>query len=410
MKKGALRWFQVFSWGSGWNGRTGHNTRQIQRSPQLLEYLEQLHIVKLALKSKHMLALSEDGSVYAWGSNDYGQLGLGNSQDRFLGQLYDHHMPMKVEGLPKISDIAAGWTTSAAIDEDGSLWMWGSNSRGQLATSSGGESAPVRVPGFGAGEASQVIQVALGAQHTAAVDESGNLWTWGNDDYGRLGHGSPYAMKLGTKVNVPTRVVASIGDGQEVTFTSASCGAAHTLAIADSGQVFAFGQNRRQQLGCDTGSHVTRTQQFDCTYTPMLVPMLASLVSASDTYSCGIDKEGHPLVWGGSIATPELQRRAGNKPFKARIADMACGLNHTGMVTEAGRLYMTGKNTFGELGVEEVWYRQGNPLAGKRVEPVAVTEVLRDYNVVQVVCGNRCTAVLAHPRVEEAEGDESTAS
>ena len=89
---------KVFTWGSGWNGRTGHNSRYIIRSPKHLSYLDSINVKQLAGKSKHMLALSADGRVFAWGCNDWGQLGIGAEQTSFLGQLYDHHMPMEVQG------------------------------------------------------------------------------------------------------------------------------------------------------------------------------------------------------------------------------------------------------------------------------------------------------------------------
>lgn len=55
---------------------------------------------KIAGKSKHMLALSEDGRVFGWGSNEWGQMGLGPEQPTLASQLYDHHMPLEVQGMP----------------------------------------------------------------------------------------------------------------------------------------------------------------------------------------------------------------------------------------------------------------------------------------------------------------------
>eukprot|EP00906_Rhabdomonas_costata_P033106 RCo046599 len=412
----------VFTWGSGWNGRTGHNSRSVVRAPKQLSYLDSFNVVKVHTKGKHMLALTDDGRVFAWGSNEGGQLGLGESQKALLGQYYDYHMPMVVEGLPKIVDIAAGYSTSAAIDDQGKLWVWGSNAKGQLsrACTASCSAVPRQVPGFGDDQGLRAVKVSLGAEHTAVIDDKGMLWTWGSDDYGRLGHGTRYSMKLGSKVLEPTMVAyfsaaepsgqeASGGLGAGLRVRHVSCGQAHTLVTTETDQVFAFGKNNRQQLGCDTGAYVNRAQQFDCADVPTPVPVIADRVQCSNTYSAALDKEGKPLFWGGPNASPTPIKRAGGKAFRTKFVDISVGINHIALVNERGRLFMMGKNTFGELGIQEKWYRVQNPLAAMRTEPVAVAE-LKDYHVLQVTCGNRCTAALVERREAGADDEEETAA
>jgi alpha-tubulin suppressor-like RCC1 family protein len=82
------------------------------------------------------------------------------------------------------------------------------------------------------------------------------------------------------------------------------------------------------------------------------------------------------------------------------MIDVAVGAGHLATLTDEGRLFLTGSNVFGELGVGAPWYKRSS-----RTEPSPIT-ALKDYNVLQVICGNRCTAALVEPRVEEEEEEE----
>jgi len=404
----------VYTWGSGWNGRTGHNSRSITRRPTHLVALDEHRIQRLACSAKHMLALAEDGRVFAWGSNDWGQLGLGPDQPTALGQLYDHHMPMLVQGLPPVVSIAAGWRTSAAIDAEGRVWVWGCNTARQLSDACpvSFSPLPVMLPCFGGGTKVAARQVALGHDHTVVLDEEGQLWTWGSNDYGRLGHGVKVDL-FGSKVTTPTRVAYFAGEegaGRDdpLPLKFVACGSSYTVVVADTKQVLAFGKNHRNQLGCDTGVHVTKTQQFDCVFTPTPVPALADRVAANTTHSAAIDPEGRPLLWGGSVLSPTLVRRTSTRTFKSRMVELAVGYNHFALLTDQGRVFAWGSNTFGELGVPDPWYKKHNPLIGIRSEPVPVLD-LKDHHVLQVVCGNRCTAALVTAREETTEAEEDAA-
>ena len=109
--------------------------------------------------------------------------------------------------------IAAGWSTSAAVDEEGQAWIWGCNNNGQLteACATGFSPTPIKIPGFSKADGVTVKQISLGGDHTALVDSDGMLWTWGSDDYGRLGHGMKLDI-LGTKLATPTKVGYFAGD------------------------------------------------------------------------------------------------------------------------------------------------------------------------------------------------------
>lgn len=101
------------------------------------------------------------------------------------------------------------------------------------------------------------------------------------------------------------------------------------------------------------------------------------------------------------MTSPTLVRRTATRPFKSKMVDLAVGKNHVALVTDQGRLFMYGNNRFGELGVVDPWYKQINPF-NRATEPIPI-QALKDFNVLQVLAGNRCTAALVEPRVEEDE-------
>lgn len=144
------------------------------------------HVSQAASGIGHFAALQKDGSLWMWGSNECGQLGDGTCMDS--------SSPKKVmEGVIRVS---LGARHTAALREDGSLWLWGDNTFGQLGTLFPGKRIrPVKVM-------TNVKEIALGYNHSGAVTKDGSLWMWGyNGRYGALGNGSMvnrrHPMRLG---------------------------------------------------------------------------------------------------------------------------------------------------------------------------------------------------------------------
>lgn len=144
-------------------------------------------ITRLSLGLTHALALTADGRILSWGRNSSGQLG------RKTGDKKDP-TPQFVEGLEGVIDIAAGSATSAAITRDGSLWVWGSNRYGHLATGAtrepdepdGWTEKPRRIAGI-----AQALSVQIGSpgRHIVVLLKDGTLRAWGNSDWGQVGAG-----------------------------------------------------------------------------------------------------------------------------------------------------------------------------------------------------------------------------
>ena len=132
------------------------------------------------------MALRNDGTVWAWGHNDSGQLGDGSYTDS--------HFPVQVSGLTGITAIKAGAGHVLALKSDGTVWAWGA---------SGVTDSPIpeqiRSPD-GNGILTGIVAIAAGYSHDMAVKGDGSVWAWGRNDYGQLGDGSfitrPYPVRV----------------------------------------------------------------------------------------------------------------------------------------------------------------------------------------------------------------------
>ncbi|HYO73261.1 MAG TPA: RCC1 repeat-containing protein, partial [Archangium sp.] len=172
----------VWAWGQNNEGQLGDGTTTRRPAPVQVSGLSRIKAV--AASRTHSLALRDDGTVWAWGDNSSGQLGDGTDSPRLT--------PVQVQGLSGIKAVTAGDGYSLAVKGDGTLWTWGDNSSGQL-----GDGTTTRRPNPGqVSGLSDVVAVAavqegaVGDRHVVALRSDGTVWTWGNNNDGQLGHGT----------------------------------------------------------------------------------------------------------------------------------------------------------------------------------------------------------------------------
>lgn len=177
--------------------------------------------------SAHSLVLS-DGTAWAWGTNQDGQLGDGATTDSAT--------PLAVSGLHDVIAVASGGSHSLAVTADGKVWSWGANGSGQLGTGNNADSAvPVEVPGLGG-----ITAVAAGGYHSLALGGDGTVWAWGENSSGQLGDGTTVNRNAPVQVKSLTDIVA------------VAAGKVHSMALARDGTVWAWGGNYDGQLGDGT--------------------------------------------------------------------------------------------------------------------------------------------------------------
>jgi RHS repeat-associated protein len=167
----------VWAWGYNAYGQLGNGTKTSSDTPVQVSGLS--GVVAIAAGADHSLALKSDGTVWAWGFNNDGQ--LGNTSVSSTSST-----PVQVSGLSDVIAIASGGNTSLALKSDGTVWAWGQNNYGQVGNGTTTmQATPVQVSGL-----TGVTAIAEGGHHSIALKSNGTVWTWGYNYYGQLGNGT----------------------------------------------------------------------------------------------------------------------------------------------------------------------------------------------------------------------------
>ncbi len=275
-------------------------------------------------------AVLENGEVYCWGENYFGQLGIGHS-----GAF--RTVPSLVRGLPERAIMVSaggyhfyGGSHACALLASGQVMCWGANYDGQLGNNTGGRSStPVRVERLGG----SAVSVSAGGVHTCALLEDGRVQCWGDNSAFQLG--APVGQSSYAPVTVPLH-------GQAIAL---SAGGAHTCAVLKGGDVWCWGDNRFGQLG--DGTKLERTE-------PVRVQNLngpAVDVAVGHVHSCALLHNGQVQCWGGNYygqigdgtnETRYAPTRVRNLP--RGIIDVAAGGWRTCALTAGGEAFCWGKN------------------------------------------------------------------
>ena len=149
-------------------------------------------VVAVSCGDNYTAAIKTDGTLWMWGFNSYGQLGNGGSGNATNSDGYPiQTMPVQV--LDDVAAVSCGYSHTAALKTDGTLWMWGFNNHGQLGNGGGGNAAdgdgyPIQTTPIPVLD--DVAAVSCGYSHTAALKMDSTLWTWGMNTCGELGNGT----------------------------------------------------------------------------------------------------------------------------------------------------------------------------------------------------------------------------
>ncbi|KAK6776312.1 hypothetical protein RDI58_027313 [Solanum bulbocastanum] len=321
---------EIFSWGEESGGRLGHGIDSDVLHPKLIDSLSHSNIELVACGENHTCAVTLSGDLYTWGDGDFGLLGHGNE--------VSHWVPKRVNGPLEgihVSYISCGPWHTAVVTSAGQLFTFGDGTFGVLGHGDRKSvSKPREVESL---KGLRTVRAACGVWHTAAVVEvmvgsssssncsSGKLFTWGDGDKGRLGHGDKES-KL-----VPTCVAALV----EPNFCQVACGHSLTVALTTSGHVYTMGSPVYGQLG-------------------------------------------HHQADG------KLPRRVEGKLAKSFVEEIACGAYHVAVLTSRTEVYTWGKGANGRLGHGDT---------DDRNSPTLV-EALKDKQVKSIACGTNFTAAI----------------
>lgn len=222
----------------GWGVNADHDLCLSEGATVLRPTQIPLPNVTLATGARTHSLFDSNGTVYACGDGEYGELGNGGTADS--------PTPTAVVGLPqgKVKALTSSWGGSGALMEDGSYYDWGYNQAGQLGDGSTTDS-PVPVLVNLPAAVSQVFQGGSGAKNgqTLATLADGSLWAWGNGGYGQLGNRTTQSSTTPISITLPQRAKPA----------TVATGGFASYAIDTTGRLWAWGRNDDGQLGIGSG-------------------------------------------------------------------------------------------------------------------------------------------------------------
>ena len=326
---------ELYAWGDNSDGQLGIGNTDNQTKPVKVTGITGK--IKQIITFKHngeaffdyfsVYALTEDGSLYAWGNNSDGQLGVEDDLDR--------NTPTKVNLSGKVKEIMHNSGSVYTILEDGSLYAWGNNIDGQLGVGDEeNKNTPTKVNLSG-----KVKEIMHNSGSVYTILEDGSLYAWGYNLSGELGVGDEVNRNTPTKVNLPATI-------KELIINSSSY-----YAILKDGSLYAWGNNSSGQLG--VGDEVTRN-------TPTKVNLPATIKELIINYSSyyAILEDSSLYTWGynghGQLGVGSVYEYV-NTPAKvylpANIKELIIGYPFAYAILEDGSLYVWGNNSSGQLGV-----------------------------------------------------------
>ncbi len=327
-------------------------------------------IVQVAAGEAHTCALNYDGSVFCWGDNSAGQLGIGGGPDR--------PVPTQVPKLAGrvIVEISAGAEHSCAIDEQGLAWCWGDNSAGQLGNPDepAGSDEPVPVSTATA-MTGPVVDIDAGGYTTCAATTDGAAFCWGADGNGQVGDDPAFGDKA-----EPAEVAATgpLGGGAKVRLVAV--GGRHACSVDDRGAAACWGEDA---LGA--GAVGPQPEPVAVDTDGVLDGVRLDVLSAGGAHTCAVDTGGAAYCWGadtygqlgdgGASAdrdVPVVVARGAR--VAADLRDIDTGGRHTCALGDDGVVYCWGSDSSGQL---------GNGAAGAAGVPAQVVGVPRPPEAVR---------------------------
>ncbi|KAJ9577236.1 hypothetical protein L9F63_006210 [Diploptera punctata] len=336
---------KLLSWGANTYGQLGQGIKTEQCSlpgDVKSEYLDLNYLQSIVGGGGHTLVLDKSGHVFACGSNAKGQLGLDMNEEHLvfkkINSLSSHH----------VTQISCGWDSSLAVTKDGELFVWGSNTYGQLGIPKSKvqySNIPIKI------DVPEITSVSSGLRHTVMITKDGKVLVCGNGRKGQLG-----------LIDDNGETIQQLEQPKEVpgmrNIHSAVCGQHHTIVLTSDGRLYGWGDNKHGQLGLNPILHPTLSSPKEIENLPHELNLNSKLFSGW-THIAILTENGKVINWGrntyGQLGCHEFKRPASWKPIImdniGYVKQLAVGSEHNIAILDSGQMISWGWNEHGNCGV-----------------------------------------------------------
>ncbi|KAJ0180993.1 hypothetical protein K1T71_003078 [Dendrolimus kikuchii] len=370
---GGSRGCAVYGWGHNHRGQLGGVEGAKVRTPTACHALAALNPLQLVGGEQTLFAVTPDGKVYATGYGAGGRLGIGGidsvSQPTLLASI-QHVFITKVA-------CNSGGKHCLALSADGDVYSWGEGEDGKLGH--GNRVSYDRPKLITALSGLEVVAIACGGAHSACLTARGRIYTWGKGRYGRLGHGD-------SEDQLVPKMVEALATFRVIDVACGS-GDAQTLCITDDDNVWSWGDGDYGKLGRGGSEGCKLPMRIDC-----LKGLRVIKVECGSQFSVALCQCGSVYTWGkgdyhrlghGSYEHVRRPMRVTGMQGKM-IVSIATGSLHCVACTDIGEVYTWGDNDEGQLG-------DGTTLAAQRPR---LLMALQGKRVTKVACGSAHTVAL----------------
>ena len=387
----------VFCWGNNAKGQLGDGTTTQRLTPVQVVGVggtgNLIGVSAIAAGESFTCAIKSDGTVYCWGDNVYGELGINSSDSN------NHTAPAQVVGvggtgnLTGVSAISANNGSVCTLKSDGSMYCWGYNDSGQLGDgTTARKNSPVQVKGVGGtGNLTSISSISAGGYSSCAVKSDGTAYCWGSNNNGQLGDNTT------TQRLTPVRVVGVGGTGNLTGVSLISSGGGQssnggsTCAAKSDGTMYCWGYNYNGQLGDNTTAQRNAPVQVLSIYGSDYLTGVGSIVTSTtnDRSTCALKSDGTVWCWGDNSSgqggvgdtsgrnVPVEVLNADGSNFLTGVTSIAMGGGSSGgnahvcALKSDGSVFCWGLNDNGQLGI--------NNTTNKSL-PVQVCDPTATYN------------------------------
>lgn len=378
---GALVNGKLYAWGRNNFGQVGMGevtTLKNNNHPTMPVLIDKApaNIVSISFNQNHSALLTKEGKVYTWGSDTNGELGRGNGAKDSCGKQKNNcRLDIGlVEGLSDVIAISSGYAHKLALTKTGDVWAFGNNSQGQLGQDTAtikNSDVPVKVNFSANANMGKIIQVIASSDASYALDNKGQVWAWGSNEYGNLGKGlvcDEYDITLTPNCIKHDFIPSMVLLPNKPNVTELAVGRDHVLALTDKGHVYGWGLNLSSQVGYKGDDKVGTGDAWEevidkPTLLPWSTTQTVKHIYANGTTSYAMLNNRKIYPWGifgetnaeGKTEYVELSIPTDKLPNLTDVNDMAVGaLHQIAKRNNHGGIFSWGWSFEGSLGGENI--------------------------------------------------------